>query len=121
MLYTVTLCDNKDFVRLYGKGVFVSCPMCTVYYRKNGGKSNRLGISTGKKIGCAVVRNRARRIIRQAYRENEKDFPRGFDIVITARPGCADNKSYNISRFFKTRVIPAMRDPAKQKRQVKNK
>ena len=64
MLFTVRLKDNKEFVRLYGKGAFVSCGMCTVYYRRNGRKENRIGISTGKKIGNAVMRSRARRVIR---------------------------------------------------------
>ena len=41
MLFTVRLKDNKEFVRLYGKGAFVSCGMCTVYYRRNGRKENR--------------------------------------------------------------------------------
>lgn len=118
MLYTVKLNNNKDFVRLYGKGAFVSGRMCTVYYRRNGKKINRIGISSGKKIGCAVKRNRARRVIRQAYRENEDKFPVGYDMVISARKGCTECKSYHISGFFRKRVIPAMKDPAMQKRQA---
>lgn len=119
MLFTVKINDNKDFVRLYGKGAFVSCGMCTVYYRKNGKKINRIGISTGKKIGNAVMRSRARRVIRQAYRENEKDFPKGYDIVISARAGSTQCKTYHLSSFFKKKVIPSMKDPARQKRNVK--
>ena len=119
MLFTVKLKDNKDFVRLYGKGAFVSCGMCTVYYRKNGKKVNRIGISTGKKIGNAVMRSRARRVIRQAYRENEADFPKGSDIVVSARSGSTQCKSYHISTFFRKKVIPAMNDPASQKRRAK--
>lgn len=119
MLFTVKLKDNKDFVRLYGKGAFVSCGMCTVYYRKNGKKVNRMGISTGKKIGNAVMRSRARRVIRQAYRENEADFPKGYDIVISARAGSTQCKSYHISTFLRKKVIPAMNDPASQKRRIK--
>ncbi len=119
MLFTVKINDNKDFVRLYGKGAFVSCGMCTVYYRKNGRKINRIGISTGKKIGNAVMRSRARRVIRQAYRENEKDFPKGYDIVVSARAGSTQCKTYHISTFFRKKVIPSMNDPARQKRNVK--
>ena len=120
MLYTIKLNKNKDFVRLYTKGAFVSGGICTVYYRKNGTDKNRFGITTGKKIGNAVSRSRARRVIRQAYRETEAKFPKGFDIVVTARTGSTTCKSYHIVKFFKSRVIPTMRDPAKQKRQIKN-
>ena len=41
------------------------------------------------------------------------------DIVVTARAGSTTCKSYHIGKFFKSRVIPAMRDPSKQKRQIK--
>lgn len=119
MLYTIKLNNNKDFVRLYGRGAFVSCGMCTVYYRRNGRKENRIGISTSKKIGNAVDRSRARRVIRQAYRENEKRFPLGYDIVISARTGSTVCKSYHISKFFKSKVIPAMNDPTMQQRKKK--
>ena len=119
MLYTVRLKENKEFLKLYGKGAFVSSWMCTVYYRKNGRKENRIGISTGKKIGNAVARSRARRVIRQAYRENEENFPIGYDIVVTARTGSTQCKSYQISKFFRTAVIPAMKDPDRQKRKMK--
>lgn len=120
MLYTIKLNDNKDFVRLYGKGAFVSCGMCTVYYRRNGRKVNRFGVSTSKKIGCAVERNRARRVIRQAYRENEDKFPIGYDMVFSARTGSTSCKTYHISRFIQKKLIPAMKDPSRQKRQAKS-
>ena len=103
MLFTVRLKDNKEFVRLYGKGAFVSCGMCTVYYRRNGRKENRIGISTGKKIGNAVMRSRARRVIRQAYRENEADFPKGYDIVITARQAAPSASPITSAHFSKKR------------------
>ncbi len=114
MLYTIKLNKNKDFLRLYSKGTFVSCSMCSVYYRRNGKKNNRIGISTGKKIGNAVDRSRARRIIRQAYREKEMEFPVGYDIVVCARKSIKGCKTYNIKKFFSSRVIPAMKNPAKE-------
>ncbi|MGN0666234.1 MAG: ribonuclease P protein component [Huintestinicola sp.] len=116
MLYTIRLKDNKEFVRLFGKGAFVSSGLCTVYYRRNGRNFNRMGISTGKKIGNAVLRSRARRVIRQAYRETEELFPKGYDIVVTARAGSTECKSYEIAAFFRKRVCPAMKDPNMQKR-----
>lgn len=119
MLYTVRLKDNREFVRLYGKAAFVSGGLCTVYYRKNGRDNNRIGISVSKKIGGAVERNRAKRVIRQAYRENEKKFPVGYDIVVNARQGSTTCKSYHISKFFRNVVVPAMNDPKRQKRQKK--
>lgn len=111
MKYSVKLNKNKDFVSLYKKGSYIVGRSCVVYYRRNGRKFNRVGISTGKKIGCAVERSRARRVIRQAYRETEELFPKGFDIVITARADACKCKSYHISSFFRNKVAPAMNKP----------
>ena len=103
---------NKDFVRLYNKGKYVSGRICAVYFRKNpknradGEKFNRIGISTGKKIGNAVRRSRARRVIRAALRGCE--LPAGHDIVIAARQGAAECKSYECASFFRKKLIPAM-------------
>lgn len=111
MKYTVILNDNKDFVSLYKRGKYIAGRDCVVYYRKNNKGINRFGITTGKKVGNAVVRSRCRRIIRQAYKENEMLFPKGFDIVITAREACKDAKSTQISYFIKNKAIPAMLMP----------
>lgn len=111
MIFTVRIKSSKDFNRLYSKGAFVSCGLCTVYFRKNGQRINRIGISTGKKIGCAVKRSRARRVIRQAYRECESLFPAGFDMIVAARQGSTECKTVDVVGFFKAKVIPAMRNP----------
>ncbi len=53
------------------------------------GKSNRLGIIAGKKVGNAVKRNRARRIIREAFRLIEPELKskteKHYDFVFVAR------------------------------------
>lgn len=116
MRYTIRLKDNKEFLKLYSKGVFVTSDICTVYYRKNGRKFNRFGISTSKKIGNAVMRSRARRVIRQAYRETEELFPKGYDIVVSARKRSTECKSYECAGFFRTKVVSSMKNPDRQKR-----
>ena len=56
-----------------------------VYWRKNGGKVCRLGITVSGRIGKAVVRNRIRRLIRESYRLMEDRVLPGHDIVVVAR------------------------------------
>ncbi len=121
MKNTLIIKDNKEFLNLFKKGYYVCGKYCVVYFRKNGNSQNRLGISTGKKTGNAVVRSRCRRIIRQAYRENEADIPKGFSMVIVTREGCGNCKSTDISRFIKKRVVPAMNDPEPKKRKKNQK
>lgn len=85
MLYTDVLRLNKEFRRLYSKGQPLVTPVVVVYYLKNNRKINRIGITTGKKIGNAVQRNRVRRIIKEAYRKIEPQLKTGFDFVLVAR------------------------------------
>lgn len=106
MLYTVILNNNKDFLNLYKRGRFIASKYSVVYFKPNGRPYNRFGITAGKKIGGAVVRNRAKRIIRYAYRENEHLLPIGIDIVIVARFGIVGVKSTEFSQYFEKYAIP---------------
>ena len=54
---------------------------------------NRFGISVSKKIGCAVKRNRAKRIIRAAYAPLEDEIRKGNLIVVSAKPEIEGKKS----------------------------
>ncbi len=62
---------------------------------------NRLGLSVSKKIGGAVQRNRAKRIIRAGYSEVESNLSKGNLIVISAKPEINGKKSTDIARELK--------------------
>ncbi len=108
MLYTEILNDNRDFLNLYKKGNCIVSRTAVVYFRKNGLSFNRLGITAGKKVGNAVKRNRAKRIIRQAYRTSEVLMPIGIDIVIVARASITGVKSYSVEHFLSGRAVKEM-------------
>lgn len=63
-------------------------------------KVNRVGISVPKKFGSAVERNRAKRIIREAYRLLEKESPlkKGYLIVLAVRDGAKGKKMQDVLR-----------------------
>lgn len=81
----ISLDRDGQFQRLYKKGKSCITPSLVMYVRKNGQDINRLGITASKKIGKAVVRNRAKRRIRELYRTNLKNLKSGYDFVIVAR------------------------------------
>ena len=84
MKFSTSLKLNHIFRRLYRtNGQANSC--LVLYARKNRTGTNRVGITVSKKLGKAVVRNRVRRRLREAYRLNEEQFLPGYDIVIVAR------------------------------------
>ncbi len=83
----VPLKENKDFLRLYYRGKSSAKPSVVVYGSKNRVGTIRVGITTSKKIGNAVERNRSRRVIRAAFRQVLKDYEinGNRDIVFVAR------------------------------------
>ncbi len=101
MLYTQVLNNNRDFLALYKKGRYFTSKYSVIYVRLNGRPFNRLGITAGKKVGNAVHRNRAKRLIRLAYTEAEIKLPVGIDIVIVARSCLCDVKSQEFCDYMK--------------------
>ena len=62
--------------------------------------TNRVGLSVSKKLGGAVARNRAKRIIRAGWQavEREGKIRTGYLVVLSARPGITDAKSQDVER-----------------------
>ena len=100
MKYTVSLKENRVFRRLYARGKSAVGPAMVLYCRKNGGKENRLGFTVGTKLGCAVVRNRVRRRLREIYRLNEDKLRPGYDIVVVARVRAVHSRYDQLERQF---------------------
>ena len=95
-----TICENRDFRRTYARGKsFIHPALCT-YVLKNRRSRIRIGITAGKKVGNAVLRNRARRIIREGFRTAGLHFKGGFDLVFVARTKTPSLKSTDLSKII---------------------
>ncbi len=88
-----TLKLNKEFKTAYYHGKSFVHPLLILYVRKNREKVCRIGITTGKKVGGAVQRNRCRRIIREAYRPFAGQIGGHYDLVFVARTATANSTS----------------------------
>ena len=84
MKFSSSLKLNHIFRRLYHSSGQANGYL-VLYARRNRTGTNRVGITVGKKLGKAHVRNRVRRRLREIYRLNEEKFQPGWDIVVVAR------------------------------------
>ncbi len=84
MRYTY-LTYNNEFSRAYSRGKSYVHPHIVMYVVKNRFGKTRIGLTATKKIGNAVLRNRARRVMRAALSSQLPLYVGGYDIVFVAR------------------------------------
>jgi ribonuclease P protein component len=90
-----------DFARAktQGQRLISGCLIANVLARPEG-LATRLGVVTSKKIGNAVVRSRARRLLRESFRLHQHDLARAVDLVLVARPSIAGRKLAEVEKDF---------------------
>ena len=81
----LTLRKQRDFGRVYKKGSSRGSRYVVILYRKNGLGYTRTAFVASRKVGNAVTRNRARRLMREAYRAMEPEIIKGYDVIFVAR------------------------------------
>ncbi|MBW1666775.1 MAG: ribonuclease P protein component [Deltaproteobacteria bacterium] len=87
---TERLLKRKDFVNANRAGKKFFTEHFLIIVSRNGLGITRLGVAVSKKTGNSVIRNRVKRLIREYYRLNKTHFPRGYDVVISARKGAGE-------------------------------
>ncbi len=101
------ICRNHEFRRVYAKGKSFVGPLLVTYAKRNGLGVTRVGITTSKKIGNAVFRSRARRVIREAYRLLPRKVKPGYDLVFVARGRTPGAKSTQVGREMEKQLASA--------------
>lgn len=79
------VCKNYEFSAILKEKRFYACPSFVIYVRPRKKEYARVGISVGKKLGNAVVRNKIKRQVRMMVDEIF-DFTEKFDTIIIVRP-----------------------------------
>ena len=79
------LTKTSLFQQTYAQGRRAVGRGMVLWLREGEGASLRLGVVAGRKVGGAVQRARAKRLLREAYRRNRHRFSGSFDVVIVAR------------------------------------
>ena len=88
MKQTISLNKNELFLQVYRKGKRSYHKNFTLHCLPNGLSFNRLGIKAGKKLACAVKRNRVRRLVKESYRLLETEIKTGYDLIFVAKDDC---------------------------------
>ena len=82
----VPLTENHEYKRVYARGKSAVRPALVLYCLRNKKvKQARVGITASKKIGNAVKRNRARRLLRESIRALYPQLKPGYDFVLVSR------------------------------------
>jgi ribonuclease P protein component len=81
----------EDFNRIYQSRNFAADDVLVVNGDRNGLLHPRLGLSVSKKVGSAVVRNRWKRLIREAFRLSQSELPTGIDLIVRPQNGASPN------------------------------
>jgi ribonuclease P protein component len=101
---------RPDFERVYNTGRRLSGRLMTMFVGPNGTAAPRLGIAATRKIGSAVVRNRAKRLARELFRHHKP--PGGFDIVVVPRREMLDASYVTLEAEFRA-LLDRRDEPAR--------
>src|SRR6188474_2384183 len=85
------LSRSRDFDAVYRHGRSVSTRFLVLYwFAREAGDGARLGLAVPKAVGPAVVRNKMKRRLREAFRTRLSELPANQDYVLVVRPGLAE-------------------------------
>jgi ribonuclease P protein component len=91
------LLKRSDFLRLSGQGRKSHVQHFLILCAETSSTSVRVGITVSRKVGCAVVRNRIKRLVREFYRLNKGLFA-AADYNIIAKPGAGQLEFAELAR-----------------------
>lgn len=109
--------QGRDFARVRNRGDrLVQGCLIANWMTLPEGTPSRLGVITSGKIGNAVARSRARRLLRECFRLHQHDLTKALDLVLVGRPSIAGKRFGHVEKDFLTTLRKAglLRDKVDQ-------
>ena len=95
--------QNRDFVRIRQQGERLAQGCLVANWNKlPDGARPKLGVVTSRKIGGAVQRTRARRLLRESFRLHQHEFTQPIELILVARNSIAGKKFADVEKDFLT-------------------
>ena len=95
------LAQSRDFARVRQQGERLAQGCLIANWNKlPDGKAPRLGVVTSRKIGGAIERSRARRLLRESFRQHQHEFAQPVELVLVARNSIAGKKFADVEKDF---------------------
>lgn len=105
---------RPEFERAYEQGLRLSGRFMTLFVAPNGGNRCRLGVAATRKLGSAVVRNRAKRLARELFRKQKP--PAGLDVILVPRREMLDAPFASLEADYNTTLARRDRDQPQSRR-----
>lgn len=99
-----------DFGKLFKHGSRIDSDYFTVVYAPNGLGKLRLGVTVGRRVGGAVIRNRVKRLVREHFRLHKALFSDSYDVNVIAKGGSSGLSSQQIRGALEAIVRDILRD-----------
>lgn len=93
---------GSEFRKAFRQGIRLDGPLFVMVAAANGRAYSRLGLAASRKVGGAVARNRAKRVLRESFRRL-KTLP-GFDLVLIPKPEILECTQPEVEREYRDRL-----------------
>lgn len=104
-----------EFRRVYDRGISRSGSFLVVFVLAAPDLTRKVGVVAGRRVGGAIRRNRAKRLLRESYRRHRDAVPAtGVHLVLVARRACADAGQAEVERDYLRilrRALPSGGEP----------